>query len=376
MDLYIVLGVQREASDAEIKRAYRRLARQLHPDINPGDREAAERFRHILNAYETLIDPERRRSYDTGQLPGTTPTANAFGFAGFDFSSAASGHRATTFGELFEEVFARRAGLGRAAPEAGADLHVKASLSFADSCRGVEWPVTVTRHDACRSCAGAGQHVTGETPCVACDGSGAVRSVRGHMVFAKPCPHCAGSGRLRHVRCETCQGLGVQPRVETVRVQIPAGVSDGARVRVAGKGHAGVRGGPPGDLYVDVAVAADPMFTRVGDDVHVSVPIAIHEAALGAKVDIPTPNGLARLRIPPGTQSGQRFRLRERGMPSVRGRPPGDLVVEVRLMLPKMLDERSKELLREFGRINAVDVRNEVRRTKNATTNEELRTER
>jgi molecular chaperone DnaJ len=375
MDLYIVLGVQREASDAEIKRAYRRLARQLHPDINPGDREAAERFRHTLQAYETLIDPDRRRTYDAGQLPGTTPTASAFGFAGFDFSSAASGHRSTTFGDLFEEVFARRGSRGRGAPEAGADLHVKAALSFADSCRGVEWPVTVTRHAACRACAGAGHHLTGETSCVACDGSGVVRSVRGHMVFAKPCPHCAGSGRLRHVPCETCQGQGVQPCVETVRVQLPAGVSDGARVRVAGKGHAGLHGGPPGDLYVDVAVAPDPLFTRVGDDIHVSVPIAIHEAALGAKVEIPTPNGPARLRIPPGTQSGQRFRLRERGMPSVRGGRPGDLVVEVRLMLPKLLDERSKELLREFGRINQGGVReggvdesrtkNEERRTKN-----------
>jgi molecular chaperone DnaJ len=184
------------------------------------------------------------------------------------------------------------------------------------------------------------------------------------MVFAKPCPHCAGTGRHTHVRCEHCQGQGVVPRVETVRVNIPAGIADGAHVRVAGRGHSGVRGGPPGDLYVNVAVTADPFFTRIGDDVHVSVPLAIHEAALGAKVEIPTPTGTARLRVPPGTQTGQRFRLRERGMPSVRGGPPGDLVVEVRLMLPKVLDERSKELLREFGRING-SVQNEELRTKN-----------
>lgn len=365
MDLYIVLGVQREASDADIKRAYRRLARRLHPDINPGDREAAERFRQILQAYETLIDPERRRTYDAGELSGTAPPANAFGFAGFDFSPAAAGHHATTFGDLFAEVFTRRDAQGQGTAEAGADLHVKAALSFADACRGVEWPVTVTRHDTCRACAGMGHQRTAETPCVACDGSGAVRSVRGHMVFAKPCPHCAGAGRLRQARCETCHGQGVQPRVETVRVQIPSGISDGARVRVAGKGHAGVRGGPPGDLYVDVAVAADPLFTRVGDDLHMAVPIAIHEAALGAKIEIPTPHGPARLRVPPGTQTGQRFRLRERGMPSVRGGRTGDLIVEVRLMLPKLLDERSKELLREFGRINGGDVRNEELRTKN-----------
>jgi molecular chaperone DnaJ len=363
MDLYLILGVQREASDAEIKRAYRRLARQLHPDINPGDREAAARFRQVLQAYETLIDPERRRSYDTAGLPSAEPVSGPFGFAGFDFSAAVAGHRATTFGDLFEDVFARR-GVDRAAAEAGADLHVKATLSFADACRGVEWPVTVTRHDTCRTCAGTGHQRTAESSCLACDGSGVVRSVRGHMVFAKPCAHCRGTGRLRHMRCDACHGQGVQTRVETVRVPIPAGISDGARVRVPGRGHAGLRGGTPGDLYVDVAVAVDPIFTRVGDDVHVVVSIAIHEAALGARIDIPTPTGTARLRVPPGTQTGQTFRLRERGMPSVRGSRPGDLVVEVRMMLPRVLDERSKELLREFGRING-SVEDEARRTKN-----------
>jgi molecular chaperone DnaJ len=351
MDLYIILGVKREASDAEIKRAYRRLARQLHPDINPGDREAAERFRQILHAYETLIDPDRRRTYDAGQHAGAAPLANAFGFAGFDFSPAAARQRATTFGDLFEDVFARRR-QPAGAPEAGADIHVKATLSFAGSYRGAEWAVTLTRHDGCRACAGVGRQRPADTPCVACDGSGSVRSVRGHMVFAKPCAHCGGTGRQTDVRCDGCQGQGVIPRVETIRVQIPAGIGDGGRVRIAGKGHAGVRGGPPGDLYIEVSVPPDSRFTRIGDDVHVSVPLAIHEAALGARVEIPTPTGTARLRIPPGTQTGQRFRLRERGMPSVRGGPPGDIIVEVRLMLPKVLDERSKELLREFGRIN------------------------
>ena len=366
MDLYIVLGVAREASNAEIKRAYRRLARQLHPDINPGDREAAARFRQILQAYETLSDPEQRRSYDAGQMSGLTGEPSTIGFAGFDFSAVASGQRATTFGDLFEDVF-NRAGREPASGDRGADLHLKATLPFEVALGGAEWPVTVTRQDACRSCAGTGAHRTSESQCLACEGTGAVRSVRGHMVFAKTCRHCRGTGRLRQVLCATCQGQGVERRVELLRVQLPPGVATGARVRVAGKGHAGYRGAPAGDLYVEVTVEPHPLFTRVDDDLHVLLPIAIDEAGLGARIDVPTPDGPARLRIPPGTQTGQRFRLRERGMPSVRGGPRGDLVVEVRLMLPTLLDERSKELLREFGRINAESVRqsNEERRAKN-----------
>jgi molecular chaperone DnaJ len=361
MDLYIVLGLKREATTAEIKRAYRRLARRFHPDINPGDREAATRFRQIVDAYETLIDPDRRRRYDAGKLAGGGDDARSFGFAGFDFSGAVVGDRATTFGDLFEEVFARRGDRDRDTDaERGADLHLKASLSFDEAWRGTERVVSLVRHDACHACAGSGYHRTAETRCVACEGSGTVRSVRGHMVFSKHCPHCGGSGRLRQLACDTCQGLGVERRSETITVKIPAGVADGARVRVPSKGHAGVRGGSPGDLFIDVEVRPDDRYRRDGDDVHLTVPLAIHEAALGAKVEIATPDGVARLRVPPGTQSGQRFRLRERGAASLRTGRRGDLVVEVRLMLPKLLDERSKELLREFGRINGESVRRDV----------------
>lgn len=357
MDFYVVLGVKREASPAEIKRAYRRLARRYHPDINPGDREAAARFREILSAYETLIDPERRRRYDHGHL--TRPeTSNSYGFTGFDFSTA-GGHRTTTFGDLFEEVFTRRAER-QAQPSRGADLHVAVSLSFEEAWRGAECPVTVTRQEVCAVCAGAGYRRAVETRCVSCEGTGSVRSVRGHMVFSKNCPHCHGTGRLRQLACEACHGQGVEMRTESITVKIPPGVADGARVRVPGKGHAGVRGAPPGDLYLSVGVRPHPVFQRVGDDLHLVVPIAIHEAALGARIDVPTPDGSARLRIPPGTQSGQRFRIRERGAPSPKTGSRGDLVVEVRLMLPSVLDERSKELLREFGRINGETVRQQL----------------
>jgi molecular chaperone DnaJ len=351
MDLYIVLGLAHGASEAEIKRAYRRLARRFHPDINPGDRVAEARFRQILDAYETLIDPLRRSRYDSGHGFETRSERPKSGFEGFDFSERGVDHSAT-FGDLFAEVLSQRGGRS-AAPERGADLHQEAHLSFEDAFTGTERTFTLTRRETCRGCAGSGAIRASRGPCHLCQGTGAVRTVRGHMVFTRGCMSCGGSGEQRPRPCERCGGVGQETRSESLRAQIPAGVADGERIRVAGKGNAGTRGGPPGDLYVSVHVAPHPTFRRDGDDLHTVVPIAIHEAGLGARVEIQTPDGVARLRVPPGTQSGQRFRLRERGAPSRRDGRRGDLVVEVRLMLPKLLDERSKELLREFGRINS-----------------------
>jgi molecular chaperone DnaJ len=355
MDLYVVLGLQHGATDSDIKRAYRRLARRFHPDINPGDHTAEARFRQILEAYETLIDPERRSRYDSGAgVDGTNPRRTS-GFEGFDFSSRGVDHSAT-FGDLFAEVLSER-GSGAAPAERGADLHQDAHLSFEDAFNGVQRAFTVTRREGCRPCAGTGVTRVAVGVCHLCQGSGAVRSVRGHMVFSRSCQACAGTGQQRPRACEACGGTGHLTRTETVHVRIPPGIAEGDRVRVPGKGNAGIRGGQPGDLFVMVHVAPHPLYRREGDDLHVVVPIAVHEAALGARVEIPTPEGGARLRVPPGTQSGQRFRLRERGAASTRDGRRGDLVVEVRLMLPKLLDERSKELLREFGRINGESVR-------------------
>jgi molecular chaperone DnaJ len=357
MDLYVLLGVARGATTGDIKRAYRRLARRWHPDINPGDSDAAVRFRQVLEAYETLIDPDRRRRYDAGQLtPGRDEEAASFGFTGFDFSPTVHRERTTTFGDLFEEVFSRRPPPDSTAVQ-GADIHAHALLTFEEAWHGTERSVLVTRNESCRTCAGSGFHRVAETECVSCEGTGSVRSVRGHMVFAKNCPRCAGTGRLRQEACDACRGQGVMPRTERLSVRVSPGVASGARVRLPGKGHAGVRSGPPGDLIIDVQVEEHPVFRRDGDDVHMVLPIAIHEAGLGARVDVETPDGPVRVRIPPGTQSGQRFRLRERGMPARDG-VRGDLVVEVRLALPRVLDERSKELLREFGRLNGESVRN------------------
>jgi molecular chaperone DnaJ len=356
MDLYVLLGLTHGASDAEIKRAYRRLARRFHPDINPGDRTAEARFRQILEAYETLIDPDRRQRYDRGF--GAEPESDRppSGFEGFDFSTRGSDHSGT-FGDLVAEVLTERDARRQAPAERGADLHHEVQLSFDEALHGTHRPVTVTRREVCRTCAGSGRTRAATGSCLVCQGSGMVRSVRGHMIFSKTCPSCAGSGKPRPRACEPCGGTGHETRSESISVRIPPGLTDGERVRVPGKGNAGIRGGDPGDLYIRVRVQPHPLYHRDGDDLHMVIPIAVHEAALGARVDVPTPDGPARLRVPPGTQSGQRFRMRERGAPSSRNGRRGDLVIEVRLMLPRLLDERSKELLREFGKINGENVR-------------------
>lgn len=352
-----MLGLAHGASESDIKRAYRRLARRFHPDINPGDRTAEARFRQIADAYEILIDPDRRSRYDSGSA-AAAEARKATGFEGFDFSARGVDHSAT-FGDLMAEVLSERPG-PLPAPERGADLHLEAQLSFEEAFAGVQRPTTVTRRETCPPCGGSGQTRFVAGACQACQGSGAVRTVRGHMVFSRSCQACVGTGQQRPRACERCGGAGQETRTETVLVRIPAGVADGDRVRVASKGNAGLRGGPAGDLFITVHVAAHPFYRREGDDLHLVVPIAVHEAALGARVDVPTPEGTARLRVPPGTQSGQRFRLRERGAASTRDGRRGDLVVEVRLMLPKLLDERSKELLREFGRINGENLREQL----------------
>jgi molecular chaperone DnaJ len=361
MDFYIVLGLDRGASPGDVKRAYKRLARRFHPDINPGDRKAAAQFRQIADAYETLIDPDRRRRYDTGAENRTPTAASAFGFEGFDFSVSVNGASASTFGDLFADVLHQRgARRPQGEPERGADLHHAVTLSFEEAMRGGQRPITVTRQVRCRTCQGLGRLHTSESRCPHCHGAGAVKSARGHMVFSKPCAHCGGSGRQQQTICPTCGGQQFETRSEPLTVQVPPGLGDGARVRVPGMGHVGPNGGETGDLYITVRVQPHPLFRRDGDDLHLVMPLAVHEAALGAKVDVPALDGPARLRVPPGTQSGQRFRLRERGAPSPRDGRRGDLVVEVRLVLPKLLDERSKELLREFGKINNDDVRKDL----------------
>jgi molecular chaperone DnaJ len=358
MDLYELLGLARGATLIEIKRTYRRLARKYHPDINPGDNAAEARFKEIARAYETLSDPDLRLRYDAAGAMTDGSTTVTVGFEGFDFSSSAAHSSAPTFGDLFAEVFTKRQqSRSILGPEAGADLHTTLALTFEEAMRGVQKPLTLTRREACRACRGAGLLNVTESRCQRCQGTGVTRSRRGNMVFSKTCEACEGAGRLARTTCVACAGLGVEARTETINVRIPAGVSDGSRIRVPETGNAGVRGGRLGDLYIAVQVEPHDMFRREGDDFHVVVAVAVHEAALGAKIEVPAPDGTARLRVPPGTQSGQRFRVHGRGAPSPRNGERGDLVVEVKIVLPRLLDERSKELLREFGRINHDDVR-------------------
>ena len=358
MDFYVVLGLAREASIADIKRAYRRLARKYHPDINPGDDTAAAIFRQVAEAYEILSDPGRRHRYDTaGRAQGMSPANSSIEFEGFDFTMLAQGHEAGTFSELFADMFQ-----APAPPEparAGAELHVELPLAFSQAMRGGDFPVAITRQARCAECEGSGMRRRAEARCARCEGSGTVRWARGHMVFAKNCVACGGTGRLRQQPCTSCGALGVHPRSETVAVRVPAGATDGQVIRVPDKGHAGAAGASPGDLYVRVRVAPHEAFRREGLDLHITVPVAVHEAALGARIDVPALDGTARLKVPPGTQSGQRFRLRGRGIPSATGES-GDLVVEARLVLPANLDERSKSLLEEFGRLNPADVRKDL----------------
>jgi molecular chaperone DnaJ len=360
MDLYLLLGVEREATAVDIKRAYKRLARKYHPDINPGDRVAEQQFRRIAEAYETLIDPERRHRYDTVGGEGVSLGAAAFGFEGFDFSVRVSGDAAPTFGDLFADVFRQRAPEPSRDATRGADLHLTLRLSFEEAMRGGTRQVNVTRLVHCRTCRGHGHVTMDERTCQHCQGAGVLKSARSHMVFSRPCASCGGSGLQAHAQCPACHARQFEMVTEVLTATLPAGLHDGARIRLAGKGHDGANRGEPGDVYIAVQVEPDPRFRREGDDLHITVPIAVHEAALGAKIEVPSIDGPVRLRVPPGTQSGQRFRLSERGAPSPRDGRRGALVVDVRIVLPPLLDERSKELLREFGRINSADVRQEL----------------
>jgi molecular chaperone DnaJ len=354
MDLYVVLGVRPGASDADIRRAYRRLARLYHPDINPGDREAAARFRDIANAYATLVDPALRARYDRGEPAAADP--RVAGFAGFDFSPRVHAEPTTTFGDLFADAILDRQG---PRPIRGADVHLTLEVSLEDVMRGTTRRLAVPRQVACRTCAGTGvTRAAREDACPVCDGRGLTSVARGHMVFTRPCGGCHGTGRRSQASCPACNGAGTVPRSDVVEVRVPAGVADGARIAIEGMGHAGAHGGRPGDAAIAVQTIPHPLYRRDGDTLHVEVPVAVHEAALGTRITLPSVDGTPiRLKVPPGTQSGRRFRLRERGLPSPRGGSRGDLVAEVRVMLPTVLDERSKELLREFGRLQTEAVR-------------------
>jgi molecular chaperone DnaJ len=353
MDLYAVLDLTSDATPADIERAYLKLARRYHPGINPGDRLGAVRFKQVQEAYEILGDPGRRQQYDQGtrrELPSTAVMA----FDGFDFSVTAQGNEAATFSELFADVFQNAA--RRALQQVqGTSIELTMQVTFEEAMLGGTVPVSVARQERCPGCGGAGVVGLAPSMCPSCDGHGATKWARGHMMFTKPCEPCGGTGQLTRMTCRTCAGNGLQTRSEVVTIAIPAGVEPLTRLVVPGRGHAGPHGGPAGDLYVTIEVMAHPVFRREGRDLHVTVPVAIHEAALGARIDVPTLSGAVKAKVPPGTANGTRLRLRGHGVKAAD--ESGDLIVEIQLVLPPVQDERSKALLREFGRLNPTDVR-------------------
>jgi molecular chaperone DnaJ len=354
-DLYVLLDVGRTASLNEIKRAFRRLARRYHPDINPGDNKAEDLFKRITEAYEVLSDPSKRQFYDVngfysdGVLEEHHGEANwKFSFKGFDFSRSGN----SPFGDIFNQLFEHHSSVRRD-PERGEDLEHQVSINFDESMRGLKTTVTVLREKECPGCKGSGRNPgSQDLSCRTCDGSGKTARFKGHLQFAVTCAECGGTGKYVN-GCEHCRGEGRVTGSETLEITLPPGVSSGSRIRVAGKGNAGRFGGPSGDLYVVVNTAPHPFFARIGDNIHCSVPVTVTEAALGTKVEVPTIDGPALVRIPPGTQTGQTLRLRAKGAPSLlHPGVRGDQYVEVRVMVPRVADERSKEILRELAKLN------------------------
>ncbi len=358
-DYYKVLGVKKSASDAEIKKAYRRLARKHHPDFNPGDRRAETTFKRISEAYEVLSDAEKRKVYDiygTVQPPpqGGGPGGFDFGgfdFQGFDFSRQKGG--AGSFSDIFSDLFQQGRGGKKKGPVRGQDIQHTVNLTFLEAIKGITMNFQVERSLACENCKG-NQRIksSDKNPCGSCNGSGKSKIRQGNMVFEGACRSCDGRGVYDSVECPSCYGRGRLPHTEKIKVQIPPGVANGTRVRVPNKGEAGLLGGAPGDLFIITKVEDHDFFDRRGENLYCSIPVTYVEAALGAKVEVPTIDGSATIKIPQGTQNGQKFRIRGKGVPSLRGGQVGDQFVEVKIHVSRVRDERSKELLREYEQLN------------------------
>jgi molecular chaperone DnaJ len=379
-DYYELLGVPRKASAKELRAAYRKLARKYHPDLNPGDKSAEEKFKQIQEAYDTLSDTKKRQTYDQfgfnvpgqGGSPGPgyggggSPEDIHFDFGGFDFGGGAGQGPGgvgggASFRDLFSQFF-RGANAAQATQERepGDDLEYQIDITFAEAMRGTVKKLSFTRLDVCNACHGTGVAPGDEKGCPSCGGSGQVTQVSGKMRFQITCSRCGGTGKLR-TACRNCGGEGRVARMETLDVRIPPGAQTGSRVRVAGRGNVGLHGGPPGDLYIVMKVEPHPFFDRRGDDLFTVVPITVTEASLGAKVEVPTIDGRAQVRIPPGTNSGKKLRLREKGAPSARhAGKRGDQIVEVQVVVPKPEDERVRNLLKELSKIDPEDPRSEI----------------
>ena len=382
-DYYAMLGVKKTATPEEIRKAFRKAARKYHPDVNPGDKRAEEKFKEISEANDVLSDAKKRKVYDqvgfySDQIDPAQAEAYArqqrsggqppVDFGGFDFSGfeGGMGHQAQqgagvggfgSFKDIFSGIFsgAQQHPQQPRGPQPGTDLEYQATVDFWTAIRGGQARIQINRQETCPSC--HGQAHTGGTECTECNGTGQVTQMGGRMKFNITCPRCNGTGHASN-DCPTCHGEGTVTRSETVDFRIKPGTRDGQRIRLQGKGNAGINGGPAGDLFLIVRTGANPVFTRAGDDIQLTVPITVAEAALGAKVEVPTIDGRAHLKIPPGTQSGQKLRMRERGVESAsHPGQRGDEIVTVEVAVPHLNDERSREIMRELARLNPDDPR-------------------
>ncbi|HEY6489904.1 MAG: J domain-containing protein [Terracidiphilus sp.] len=381
-DYYATLGVKKTATPEEIRKAFRKAARKYHPDVNPGDKKAEEKFKEISEANDVLSDEKKRKVYDqlgfySDQIDPAQAEAYArqqnmgggrppVDFGGFDFSgfqgaggAPQAGAGSSTWGsfkDIFSGIFTGAQDHRPRGPQPGNDLEYQATVDFWSAIRGGQARLQVHRQESCPTCHGQAQ-TGGPMPCPECNGSGQVTQMGGRMKFNIPCPRCNGTGRISN-DCPTCHGEGTVSRTETVEFRIKPGTRDGQRIRLQGKGNAGANGGAAGDLFVIVRIGTHPIFTRTGDDILVTVPVTIPEAALGAKVDVPTIDGRAQLKIPPGTQSGQKLRMRERGVESAsHPGQRGDQIVTVEVVIPHLQDERSREIMRELAKLNNQDPR-------------------
>jgi molecular chaperone DnaJ len=352
-DYYELLGVSRNASAEELKKAYRKAALRYHPDRNPGDKAAEEKFKELSEAYQVLADPEKRALYD--RYGHAAFEQGGTGFAGgFDFSTSFE----DIFGDIFGDFFGSGAGRsGRRRSRRGEDLSYNLEVSFEEAAFGAEKTISVPRMTVCSACQGKGAKPgTAPQTCPTCRGSGQVRFQQGFFTIARTCTQCGGQGMIITDPCTTCRGTGTVRKTSTLQVKIPAGVDTGARLKLRGEGEASPTGGPPGDLYVLIRVREHPLFERHNNEVICEIPISFPQAALGAEIEVPTLEGKIKMKVPAGTQSGNVFRLRGKGIPDLRGGGRGDQLVRVVVETPRKLTPRQRELLEEFARLDGEDV--------------------